>query len=74
MRFGAKIFLTSVLLIAILVAVAGWSLSASSYAANARAWRETLGQLLAREQEAARIRQDMERLTKSDLDLERRVP
>jgi hypothetical protein len=28
MRLGAKIFVTSILLIAILVAVAGWSLSA----------------------------------------------
>lgn len=42
----------------------------SAYAADARAWRETLGQLLAREQEAARIRQDMERLKGVELHLE----
>lgn len=42
----------------------------SQYAADARAWRDTLGQLLAREQEAARIRQDMERLKRVEIRLE----
>lgn len=42
----------------------------SSYAADARAWRETLGQLLAREQEIARIRQDMDRLKRVEIRLE----
>lgn len=40
------------------------------YAAEARAWRETLGQLLAREREATRIRQDMERLKRVEMRLE----
>ncbi|MBI3625274.1 MAG: tetratricopeptide repeat protein [Candidatus Rokubacteria bacterium] len=42
----------------------------SQYDADARAWRDTLGQLLAREQEAARIRQDMERLKRVEIRLE----
>ena len=42
----------------------------SSHAGEARAWRDTLGQLLAREQEAARIRQDMERLKRVERRLE----
>lgn len=42
----------------------------SPYAADAQAWRDTLGQLLAREQEAARIRQDMERLKRVERRLE----
>jgi outer membrane protein assembly factor BamD (BamD/ComL family) len=46
----------------------------SAEADEARAWREALGQLLAREQEAVRIRQDLERLKKIDTELERRRP
>ena len=42
----------------------------STYALEARAWRETLSQLLTREQEAARIRQDMERLKRVEIRLE----
>ena len=42
----------------------------SPYAADAQAWRDTLGQLLTREQEAARIRQDMERLKRVERRLE----
>lgn len=41
---------------------------------EARAWREALAQLLAREQEATRIQQDLERLKKIDKELERRRP
>lgn len=42
----------------------------SAYAAEARAWRETLAQLMTREQEATRIRQDMERLKRVEIRLE----
>ena len=42
----------------------------SPYAGDARAWRETLGQLFGREQEAARIRQDMEQLKRVEIRLE----
>ena len=42
----------------------------STYAAEAQAWRETLAQLMTREQEAARIRQDMERLKRVEIRLE----
>jgi len=46
----------------------------SQQVGEARAWREALGQLLTREQEAARIQQDLERLKKIDKELERRRP
>jgi len=46
----------------------------SPRAGEARAWREALGQLLAREEEAARIRHDLERLKKIDKELETRRP
>lgn len=46
----------------------------SAHAAEARAWREALRQLLAREQEAARIRQDLEQLKKIERELEKRRP
>jgi TolA-binding protein len=42
----------------------------SAHAAEARAWRETLGQLFAREREAQRIRQDIERLKRVEIRLE----
>jgi outer membrane protein assembly factor BamD (BamD/ComL family) len=39
---------------------------------EARAWRAVLGDLLAREEETARLRSQIERLRRTDLDLERR--
>lgn len=45
-----------------------------AYAGEARAWRETLGQLLAKEQEAARVRSDLERLKRSEVELEGKRP
>jgi len=42
----------------------------SPNAAEARAWREALRELLARAQEAARVRQDLERLKKIDKERE----
>jgi len=39
---------------------------------EARAWRAVLGDLLAREEETARVKTQIERLRRTDLDLERR--
>jgi TolA-binding protein len=39
---------------------------------EARAWRAVLGDLLAREDEAARLKVQIDRLRRTDLDLERR--
>lgn len=44
----------------------------SSWEADARAWKAVLGELLAREDEAARLRSQIERLRRTDLELERR--
>ena len=44
----------------------------SRWEREARAWRAVLGELLAREEESTRLRSQIERLRRSDLDLERR--
>ena len=44
----------------------------SRWAAEARAWRAALGELLAREGEASRLREDLRRLKRLDLELEKR--
>jgi len=44
----------------------------SRWESEARAWRAVLGDLLAREEEAARVKTQLERLRRTDLDLERR--
>ncbi len=44
----------------------------SRWAADARAWRGTLGDLLAREEESARLKAQIERLRRIELDPERR--
>lgn len=44
----------------------------SRWEVEARAWRAVLGDLLAREEEAARLRSQIEKLRRTDLDLERR--
>jgi TolA-binding protein len=44
----------------------------SRWESEARAWRAVLGDLLAREEEAARVKIQLERLRRTDLDLERR--
>ena len=44
----------------------------SGWEREARAWRAVLGDLLAREDESARLRAQIEQLRRTDLDLERR--
>jgi tetratricopeptide (TPR) repeat protein len=44
----------------------------SRWESEARAWRAVLGDLLAREEETARVKTQLERLRRTDLDLERR--
>jgi len=44
----------------------------SRWDAEARAWRAVLRELLAREEESARLKSQIERLRQTDLDLERR--
>ncbi|HEX9478499.1 MAG TPA: tetratricopeptide repeat protein [Methylomirabilota bacterium] len=44
----------------------------SRWESEARAWRAVLGDLLAREEETARVKIQLERLRRTDLDLERR--
>lgn len=44
----------------------------SRWDAEARAWRAMLGELIAREDETARLKAQIERLRRTDLDLERR--
>jgi outer membrane protein assembly factor BamD (BamD/ComL family) len=44
----------------------------SRWEREARAWRAVLGDLLAREEESTRLRAQIERLRRTDLDLERR--
>jgi tetratricopeptide (TPR) repeat protein len=44
----------------------------SRWEREARAWRAVLADLLAREEESARLRAQIERLRRTDLDLERR--
>lgn len=44
----------------------------SRWATDARIWRATLGELLAREEESVRLKARIERLKRIDLDLERR--
>ena len=44
----------------------------SRWEREARAWQAVLGDLLAREEESTRLRSQIERLRRSDLDLERR--
>ncbi|MGH7420700.1 MAG: tetratricopeptide repeat protein, partial [Candidatus Rokuibacteriota bacterium] len=44
----------------------------SGWEAEARAWRAVVGDLLAREEEATRLKTQIERLRRTDLDLERR--
>ena len=44
----------------------------SRWAAEARAWRAALGELLAREGEANRLKEDLRRLKRMDLELEKR--
>jgi outer membrane protein assembly factor BamD (BamD/ComL family) len=44
----------------------------SRWEAEARAWRAVVGDLIAREEEAARLRTQIEQLRRTDLDLERR--
>jgi TolA-binding protein len=44
----------------------------SGWEADARAWKAALVDLLAREEEAARLRSQIERLRRTDLELERR--
>lgn len=44
----------------------------SLWEAEARAWRAVVGDLIAREDEAARLKTQIERLRRTDLDLERR--
>lgn len=44
----------------------------SHWESEARAWRAVLGDLLAREDEIARVKTQLERLRRTDLDLERR--
>jgi tetratricopeptide (TPR) repeat protein len=44
----------------------------SRWESEARAWRAVLGDLLAREDETARVKTQLERLRRTDLDLERR--
>jgi len=44
----------------------------SRFAPEARAWRAALGELLAREGEAARLKEDLRRLKRIDLDIEKR--
>ncbi|MGH7414610.1 MAG: tetratricopeptide repeat protein [Candidatus Rokuibacteriota bacterium] len=44
----------------------------SRWEAEARAWRAVVGDLLAREEEAGRLKAQIERLRRTDLDLERR--
>ena len=44
----------------------------SRWESEARAWRAVLGDLIAREDDTARLRAQLERLRRTDLDLERR--
>jgi tetratricopeptide (TPR) repeat protein len=44
----------------------------SPWEADARAWRTAIADLLAREEEAARLKNQLEQLRRTDLDLERR--
>jgi TolA-binding protein len=44
----------------------------SPWEAEARAWRTAIADLLAREEEAARLKNQLEQLRRTDLDLERR--
>ena len=44
----------------------------SRWEAEARAWRTTIADLIAREEEAARLKKQIEQLRRTDLDLERR--
>jgi len=44
----------------------------SRWESEARAWRAVLGDLLAREEETTRLKTQLERLRRTDLDLERR--
>jgi len=44
----------------------------SRWESEARAWRAVLGDLLAREEETTRVKIQLERLRRTDLDLERR--
>lgn len=44
----------------------------SRWESEARAWRAVLGDLLAHEEETARVKTQLERLRRTDLDLERR--
>ena len=44
----------------------------SRWESEARAWRAVLGDLLAREEETARVKIQLERLRRTDLDFERR--
>lgn len=44
----------------------------SGWASEARAWRAVLGDLLAKEEESTRLKSQIERLRRIDLDLERR--
>jgi TolA-binding protein len=45
----------------------------SRWEPEARAWKAVLGDLLAREEESARLKSQIERLRRTDLDLERRT-
>jgi hypothetical protein len=44
----------------------------SRWTGEARAWRAALGELLAREGEASRLKEDLRRLKRMDLELEKR--